>query len=527
MFVAEELTGSNERSLELPGTIEQSTAASQPKEVEAAGELSVEESEFEGDGSEALVESTVPEEPSSEPGDVEELPTPSTSEVGTEAAESAEQPSEPSEVEEAPTVSPSEVAVDENTSMEAYLESEYTLTRPQRGDLLYGTIVQKKPEGLMVDIGAKREGFVPARDLERLPQELVQELQVGDEIPVIVQRSWTNNEELILSLSQARREQDWLRATEMLESGEIGEYEVTDKNRGGVTVWFGRLRGFVPASHLVGFHRDMSPDAHRQALARLIGKTLRLKVIEVDRRRRRLVLSQRLAEREYRERRKAELLQTLKVGDVLTGRVTALRNFGAFVDIGGADGLVHISEISWQKINHPRDVLLVGQTVEVQVIRVDPAKQRIGLSIKRLLPNPWDSVRDLYQPGQLVEGVITNVLSFGAFAQLESGVEGLIHVSELTSDYVEHPRQVVRPGEQYTLRILSVDPEHQRIALSLKRAPQWIEVPPEPVTTETLEAETPEAEPAAVEAVESAPEPEHLTHEQAEQPAQESSTEER
>ncbi len=215
--------------------------------------------------------------------------------------------------------------------------------------------------------------------------------------------------------------------------------------------------------------RNLSEEQRREELESRIGRTLRLKVIEVERRRRRLVMSQSLAEREFQAHRRKELFETIHVGDVIQGEVRSMRPFGAFVDVGGADGLLHVSEIDWRPVNHPRDVLDVGEVVEVQVIRVDPENYRIALSRKRRLPNPWDTVEERYHPGVVVPVKVTRVVDFGAFAQLEPGVEGLIHISELADIAVAEPLKTVQVGDEVHAKILRVDGNRQRIGLSLRQ----------------------------------------------------------
>jgi small subunit ribosomal protein S1 len=214
-------------------------------------------------------------------------------------------------------------------------------------------------------------------------------------------------------------------------------------------------------------------------LSEFIGETLPLKVIEVNRRRRRLILSERLAQRQWRELQKEQLMNGLYEGEVRQGVVSSLCHFGAFVDLGGADGLVHISELAWHRVRHPREVLKVGDEVDVYVLRLDYERKRIGLSIKRLQPDPWTLVDEKYHVGQLAPGTITNVVDFGAFARLELGVEGLIHVSELANGHVGHPSNVVKKGDELTLRIISVNSMRRRIGLSLRQAPPQEEPKPE------------------------------------------------
>lgn len=275
----------------------------------------------------------------------------------------------------------------------------------------------------------------------------------------------------------AALEDDWNRAQALFESQDILEARVTGHNQGGLTVAFGRLRGFVPNSHLSMVPRNATPDQAQQILSTLVGKTIPVRVLEVQRKRRRLLLSERLAERAWRDRQRHDLINQLHVGDRVTGRVRSITNFGVFVDLGGADGLIHLSELSWHRVKQAQDVVSVGDEIVVEVIRVEPERGRIGLSRKRALPNPWDQIEQRYRPGQLVTVQVTNMVSFGVFAQLEPGIEGLIHISELSDDYIDHPRQVVQRGQEYTARVLEIDHEHERVSLSLKQAPQWLVAP--------------------------------------------------
>ncbi len=259
----------------------------------------------------------------------------------------------------------------------------------------------------------------------------------------------------------------WEAAQEIFENNGTLELEATGYNRGGLLVTWRGLQGFVPASHLIGFSPWLSEEERRAELARRVGQRLTLRIIELDPARWRFVLSERITTEEIR--RREALLAEITPGEVREGIVTNLTSFGAFVDLGGVEGLIHISELSWGRVEHPRDVLKRGQRVRVYVLNVDRERERIGLSLKRLLPDPWETVEERYHPGQLVEGVITNVVSFGAFARLEEGLEGLIHISELAEGTFLHPRNVVREGERVTARVLSVSRAERRIALSLRQ----------------------------------------------------------
>lgn len=266
----------------------------------------------------------------------------------------------------------------------------------------------------------------------------------------------------------------WRDAHEAMERGEVLELPVIGCNRGGALVGWDGLRGFVPASHLVDLSPYANEDERYSELRRLIGTRLRLKIIELDPEHRQFVLSERATR--FNETRCQELLDELCAGDIRQGRVTNLCSFGAFVDLGGLEGLVHISELSWGRVKHPGDVLEPGQPVEVYIINVDRKRGRVGLSTKRLWPDPWQFVEERYQVGQIVEGVITHVVDFGAFARVEEGVEGLIHVSELAEGNFIHPRNVVQEGNVVTARILNIDKERRRMGLSLRQVEK-------PVTT--------------------------------------------
>ena len=261
-------------------------------------------------------------------------------------------------------------------------------------------------------------------------------------------------------------EREWQRALEMLDQEEACCLAVTGHNRGGLLVEFGGLTGFVPSSHLVSFPSYSDPQEREVALLARLGQQLKLQVIEIDRLRNRLILSERIA---CEEERSQDLFARLKVGEVVTGRVSNLRRFGAFVDLGGYEGLIHISELSWGRVNYPGDIVQPGAVVQVLVMDVNHAERKIQLSLKQLQPDPWREVARHYQVGQIVQGTITNVVSFGAFVRLEEGVEGLVHISELAEGTFLHPRNVVREDQRIDAKVLGIDAENRRIALSLRQ----------------------------------------------------------
>jgi small subunit ribosomal protein S1 len=357
---------------------------------------------------------------------------------------------------------------------EQYLAEEEDLSLPERGDLREGIVVEVRSNELLVNIGAKRDGIVPQSDLNRLEDDYVGTFREGETVPVVVSKLTTNEGMLVLSIADALQKKDWLVAEKMLESGEITVRKVVGYNKGGLLADFDHLRGFIPASHIVGLPRNMNEEQRNERLQQVVGQELPVKVIEVERQRRRLVLSYRLAEREYRAGRKAQLFEELTVGAVVEGEVRSLRPFGAFVDIGGADGLLHVSEIGWTPVSHPRDVLKVGEQIQVEVLRLDPERSRIALSRKRLLSNPWESIEERYKVNDTILVTVTRVIDFGAFAQLEPGIEGLVHISELADITVAEPLKMVSSGDRIPVKILRIHPDRQRIGLSRRQADEIV-----------------------------------------------------
>ena len=344
------------------------------------------------------------------------------------------------------------------------------VNQPQTGDIRHGVVVDKRAGELLVDIGYKSEGIVTGREVDRLEDEF-REMTIGDEVPVYVMRE-DREGNLLLSISRARAESDWKHAEELLESQDMFTGSVSGFNRGGVIVKIGQVRGFVPASQLSSESQSLQitegePD---NRWMKLMDAELRMKVIDLDRRRNRLILSERVAIREWRREQKEKLLESLEENSVCEGTVSSLADFGAFVNLGGADGLIHLSELSWGRISHPSEVVSIGQKIKVMVLNVERERKRIGLSLRRLLPEPWETVPDRYEVGQIVRGLITKIVHFGAFARLEDdSIEGLIHISELTEKRINHPSEVVSEGQEIELRIIRIDTEKRRMGLSLKQ----------------------------------------------------------
>jgi small subunit ribosomal protein S1 len=337
------------------------------------------------------------------------------------------------------------------------------------GDVMDGVIMHLDREEILVDIGSKSEGIVPSREYSSLSAEERHALAVGDTILVFVVQPENPEGHAVVSIDRARQEKSWRRLQELHEANEVIEAEVTNYNKGGLLVNLDGVRGFVPASQVTEIRGG--DEASKQAdMARLIGSSLPLKVIEINRHRNRLILSERQAVQERRDVMKERLIDELSEGEVRKGRVSSICDFGAFVDIGGADGLVHLSELSWSRVRHPSEVLRVGQEVDVYVLGINAQEKKIALSIKRTQAEPWSRVAAAYEVGQLVRGTVTQLANFGAFARIEDGIEGLIHVSELVDDRVSHPKQVVSEGDDLLLRIIRIDPQRRRMGLSLRRA---------------------------------------------------------
>jgi len=340
------------------------------------------------------------------------------------------------------------------------------------GDTVEGNVVSVSPTQILVDIHYKSDAVVDPREMERLDKDFLAALAAGDPVSAVVVQPEDRDGNVVISLSRAQQDQDWQQAEELLDSQDVFEGVVTGYNRGGVIVRVGRVRGFVPASQLSAQwqgQQDAEADPE-QRWARLVGQKLQLKVVELDRLRNRLILSERIAMRDLRKGQKDRLLTSLQRGDVLHGTVTSIADFGAFVDLGGADGLIHLSELAWHRVGHPSEVLKVGQPVEVYVMNVDPEKKRIGLSLRRMTPEPWSVVGDQYVVGQVVTAQITRLTAFGAFAKIDNAIEGLIHISEMADYRIGHPKEIVHEGDEVQVRIIKVDPQNRRVGLSLRQA---------------------------------------------------------
>ncbi|MBN1202889.1 MAG: S1 RNA-binding domain-containing protein, partial [Anaerolineae bacterium] len=355
---------------------------------------------------------------------------------------------------------------DQGESFEEMLEASFDYAPPRRGEIRKATILQIEPNEIIVDLGAKQDGLVTSQDLERLTREFRSALEIGQEVPVYVLNPRDSDGNLVVSINMGLQQYDWDEAHKLMDNDEVVEVVVSGYNRGGILVRWHMLEGFIPSSHMVTISAGLQGNERREALNELIGEEVGVKVIEVDQDRRRLIFSEREAQREWRAQQKARLLSTLNEGDVVHGTVTGLRDFGAFVNLGGADGLIHVSELAWHRVDHPRDVLRVGQEIDVYVLNLDLDRNRIALSRKRLLPDPWDSALEQYHEGMQVEGVVTNVVDFGAFIALDDGLEGLLHLSEMGDGTLKEPYSYVKKGDRLQLRISRLEPEQRRVGFT-------------------------------------------------------------
>ncbi len=345
----------------------------------------------------------------------------------------------------------------------ALLAGRDSIPMPRRGDLLQGRLLYSDESGAIVDLGLKRDGVIPRSDLDKLPPGEF-EFQPGDEISVMVVDPEDLDGNLLVSISQARESGDWLEARRMMDDDTILQGNPVDHNRGGLIVPLGKIKGFVPASHLSDMPRGLDEIAREDFLAGKVGATIPLKVIEVDPKRRRLVFSERKAIRQWRQKQKALVIERLSVGEVCKGVVTSLREFGAFVDIGGADGLVHLSELSWSRVDNPGDVLSKGQEVETLVVGLDSKANRIALSLKRLQPNPWQEAKDEIVPGVVLTGEVGRISGVGPFVRLDGGLEGLLHLPD--------EEAIPAVGEVLTVTVRSFDADRERLDLEMAGAGQ-------------------------------------------------------
>jgi small subunit ribosomal protein S1 len=398
-----------------------------------------------------------------------------------EAPSLVDETPETAAIEDAPEVAEPAPRAEPMTMAELLDDPENEVKSLKHGDVVEGTVVRIDPDEILIDFGGKSEGVVSNRELmnRRGPRdgdESRPELQVGNEVLVYVLQPESPEGHAVLSLRRAGLERKWRGMQERFDAGEIVEARVIDHNKGGLIVDLG-VRGFVPISQIVDFPRrprDEQPrDAAQEIAEKLqpfVGRTLRLKILEVNRKANRLILSEKVALYEERREKRDELFSSLETGQRVKGIVRSIAPFGVFVDLGGIDGLVHKSELSWNKVNNPETAYQIGDEVEAEVIDINHERGRISLSIRRLQPDPWQESVAKYKIGDVIEGTVTKLVNFGAFVRVEEGLEGLIHISELSHQRVAHPGDVAQEGQQVKLRIISLDSERHRLGLSLKQA---------------------------------------------------------
>ncbi len=380
------------------------------------------------------------------------------------------------DVEESAPAAPAPSAPEPSTMEELLAEQDADIRSFKHGDVVEGTVVRIDRDEILVDIGAKSEGVVSNRELYGRHAENQPQLAVGDTVLVYVLQPESQEGHVVLSLRRAGLERKWRAMQEQFEAGLIIEAPVIDHNKGGLIVDCG-IRGFVPISQIVDFPRrpqnDQPRDAAQEIAEKLqpyVGRKLRLKILEVNRKANRLILSEKVALYEERREKRDELFSSLQVGQKVTGTVRSIAPFGVFIDLGGIDGLVHKSELSWNKVNNPEAGYRVGEEVEAEVIDINHERGRISLSIRRLQPDPWHSTVADFRVGDIIDGTVTKLVNFGAFVRVRDGLEGLIHISELSHQRVAHPGDVVHEGQQLKLKIISLDSERHRLGLSLKQA---------------------------------------------------------
>jgi len=395
------------------------------------------------------------------------------------------------------------------------------------GDVVSGKVVRIDQDEVLVDIGYKSEGVIPSNELSiRKTVKPSEEVELGEEVDALVLTKEDQEGRLILSKKRARFEKAWRRIEKAADSGEPVEGTVIEVVKGGLILDLG-VRGFLPAS-LVDIRRV-------QNLDEFMGQKLECKVIELNRSRNNVVLSRRAVLEEERKEVREQILGRLQPGQVVEGKISNIVDFGAFVDLEGIDGLIHISELSWSHVNHPSEVVSIGDTVRVKVLDIDRDRQRISLGLKQTQEDPWQRVLNEYKEGDVVDGKVTKIVAFGAFVQILPGVEGLVHISELAQHHVESPAEVVRPGDELKVKILEVDDARRRLSLSVKRV-EGQELPTREVTDDVViedapEPEAAEAEPAPPEAeaappeAEAVPEAEPVVEDAGEEPVAEAAAE--
>jgi small subunit ribosomal protein S1 len=347
----------------------------------------------------------------------------------------------------------------------ADLLDKYEAPLPQQGQILEGEILRMDEDALYIDVGAKRDAIVPYHELIELGDTLLDDLSRGDEVPVYVVTTPRGDDELIVSLQKGLQRQDWQEAAQLMADDKIVDCEVIGHNKGGFLVQYGRIRGFVPNSHVPELRHIHDARQKASFKSKQVGQKIALKVVEVNYPKQKLVFSAKEAEAEKRRQR----LQELQVGDVVNGRVASLVDFGAFIDLDGVDGLLHISNIAWNEPSHPNEILSVGDEVEVRIDGVDVERERINLNLKALQPTPFGQFAQEHDSGDMIEGIVTNLVDFGAFVEVAPHVEGLIHISEISDTHIAHPDAVLQEGDKVLAHILNIETANERLGLSMRR----------------------------------------------------------
>ena len=353
----------------------------------------------------------------------------------------------------------------------------------RRGEVVEGSIMRVDSDGIFLDIGHKEEGFVPMGEMKTINREELAKLAEGDSLIAFVMRP-DSQDGPILSVDRARGEEGWREIQKFMEQDQPVEGVIVGFNRGGCILEVANVQGFVPMSQLITISRDVfkqdssesgEPRSDDSIGKELVGNTLTVKVLEVNRSRNRAIFSERSALQEQRDEQKAVLIEKLEEGEVRKGVVTGISNFGAFVDLGGADGLIHISEMSWSMVESPEDLVKVGEELDVYVLRIDRETMKIALSLRRLQPEPWETIFERYQVGDVVDATVTKIANFGAFARLEDSIEGLIHITELSDAVITNPNEVVSEGQEIKVKILKIEMDRKRLGLSLKQTVEGLD----------------------------------------------------
>ena len=470
-------------------TIDESEASAAPDAMIEAAPADADAPAVDADAPEAALDAmSIADAPPAEEASAEDHAPVDDAPVAEDAAPVAEDDAPVAEAAPAPVAAPPVPTGPEPTTMEELLaEQNADIKSFKHGDVVEGSVVRIDKDEILVDIGAKSEGVVSNRELFGRNTEAQPALAVGDVVLVYVLQPESPEGHVVLSLRRAGLERKWRSMQEQFEAGVIIEAPVIDHNKGGLIVDCG-IRGFVPISQIVDFPRRPQNDQPRDAaqeiaekLQPFVGRKLRLKILEVNRKANRLILSEKVALYEERREKRDELFSSLQVGQRVKGSVRSIAPFGVFVDLGGIDGLVHKSELSWNKVNNPEGGYRVGEEVEAEVIDINHERGRISLSIRRLQPDPWHSTVADFKVGDIIDGTVTKLVNFGAFVRVRDGLEGLIHISELSNQRVAHPGDVVHEGQSLKLRIISLDSERHRLGLSLKQAEEGAARPaPEP-----------------------------------------------